>query len=191
MLHLVVGPSGVGKDSLIDAARDLRRDIFFPRRVITRPAGAGGEDHAPADVQAFALRAARGEFMLHWGAHGLSYGVPIEAAEALEMGRHVVVNLSRSRVAEARRRFPPIRVLAVTATAETLAARLAARGRESAEEIAGRLARADLGAPEGPDVVEISNDGALKDAQDRFLSALTPPQGRWKTMPPAPVRSPA
>jgi len=191
VLHLVVGPSGVGKDSLIDAAREARPDVLFPRRVVTRAPEAGGEDYEAVDPQAFALRAARGDFMLHWGAHGLSYGVPIEAAEALEMGRHVVVNGSRSRVMEARRRFAPVRLLAVTATAETLAARLAARGRESAEEIAARLERADLAAPEGPDVVAISNDGALKDAQERFLSALTPPQGRWKTMPYAPARSPA
>ena len=39
----VVGPSGAGKDTMIDAARIARPDIYYPTRVITRPESAGGE----------------------------------------------------------------------------------------------------------------------------------------------------
>ena len=189
VLHAVVGPSGVGKDSLIDAARQARPDLHFPVRVITRPEGAGGEIHDPCTPEAFEARRAAGDFMLDWGAHGLFYGVPASAEAVLAGGGHVLVNLSRSRVAQARARFAPLRVLAVTAPASVLAARLAARGRESREEVEKRLARADLAAPEGPDVIEIRNDGPLERSVSAFLDALAPPSNRRKTPEKAPRRS--
>ena len=43
-LIAVVGPSGAGKDTLIEAARRARPDLLIVRRVITRPTESGGED---------------------------------------------------------------------------------------------------------------------------------------------------
>ena len=173
-LHLVVGPSGAGKDTLIDAARAARPDILFPTRVITRPADAGGEAHEALDEAGFEVRAARGDFALWWRAHGLGYGVPASIGPALAAGRHVMVNVSRGVVAEARTRFAPIRVLVVTASPDALAARLAGRGRETASDIAARLARAPYTVPDGPDVRVIVNDGLRERAAAAFCAALVP-----------------
>jgi len=177
-LFLVVGPSGVGKDSLLDGARAALADdkrYVFPQRVITRPADAGGEAHRAVSVQAFAEMRAAGAFALAWYANGLDYAIPAEIDRLLAEGRHVVVNVSRTIADEARRRYRPLRVIAVTAPGEIVAARLAARGRESAAEIAERLARGALALPQGPDVAVVVNDASLETGIARMLQALRAP----------------
>ncbi|MEQ8710330.1 MAG: phosphonate metabolism protein/1,5-bisphosphokinase (PRPP-forming) PhnN [Rhodospirillales bacterium] len=175
-LFLVVGPSGAGKDSLLAAARDhFRHDAatVFPRRVITRPAEAGGENHCPVDDAGFAEQLRNGAFALHWVAHGLCYGVPVTVVDDLDAGRNVVVNVSRTVIDDARTRFRHVTVLSVTADPATLAERLAGRQRSSDGDLTARLARAALITPAGPDVVTIDNSGSLAEAVPAFLRALT------------------
>jgi ribose 1,5-bisphosphokinase len=173
-LHLVVGPSGAGKDTLIDAVRARRPDLFIPRRVITRPADAGGEAHDALSPEAFASAAAAGAFALHWQAHGLCYGIPAGIEAVLAAGRPVLANVSRTVIDTARARFTPLRILFVTAPAPVLAKRLAGRGRESVGEIAERLARAPYAVPSGPDVWLIDNSGTEQAGTAAFEEALAP-----------------
>lgn len=175
VLFLVVGASGVGKDSLIDGARRLLSDdvsYSFPKREITRSADAGGEDHRSVTDLEFDRLEAAGAFMLSWRAHGHRYGVPIAAQSVLSAGRSVVVNVSRQVIDEARLRWPPVRVLSITAPRDVLAARLAARGRETAEEIERRLERAEAYRIGGEDVREVVNEGRLDRTLDRFVALL-------------------
>jgi phosphonate metabolism protein PhnN/1,5-bisphosphokinase (PRPP-forming) len=174
-LVLVVGPSGAGKDSLIDGARKALagdRRFAFVRRVITRPAEAGGEAHEAATPTEFAARRAAGGFVLSWQAHGLDYGIPASVADDLAAGRHVIANVSRAVVAEAAAASPPVLVVEVTAPPEVLAARLAARGRETAADVAGRLARAGAAVPPGVAHVQVVNDGTLEEGIARFVAVL-------------------
>lgn len=175
-LFAVVGPSGVGKDSLIEGACAARPGLYRARRVITRPAEAGGEDHIPATPETFAAMKAAGAFAIDWQAHGLCYGIP---AVELDAADEVIFNGSRAVLATAARRFPDLTVLHVTAPAGVLAARLAARGREGQAEILARLQRADLALPTDlpPDlrVVEVVNDGTLDHAVAQVLAAIQAP----------------
>jgi phosphonate metabolism protein PhnN/1,5-bisphosphokinase (PRPP-forming) len=174
-LVLVVGPSGAGKDSVIDGARARFANdpsITFPARVVTRPADAGGERHAPVSEADFGRMAAAGAFALWWRAHGLGYGIPRSIEDHLADGRCVVVNVSREAVNEAQRRYAPVKVVVVTAPAAILARRLAARGRESAAEIEERLSCAPETVPAGPGVEIIDNSGDLREAVRRFVDIL-------------------
>ncbi|MES2721731.1 MAG: phosphonate metabolism protein/1,5-bisphosphokinase (PRPP-forming) PhnN [Pseudomonadota bacterium] len=175
MLVLVVGPSGAGKDTLLDGARAaLEGDpaFVFARREITRPAEAGGEDHDPVDEARFAAREAAGGYALTWRAHGLAYGIPADITHDLALDRTVVANVSRAVLDAARARFGDVRVLVVTADPETRARRLSQRGRESAEDIAQRLARAEAIPVTGDDVVVVQNDSTPQEGVARFLAAL-------------------
>ena len=173
MLVLVVGPSGAGKDTLINAAKaSLASDprFVFPRRVVTRQAVASLEDHDTVSPQEFALRAANGAYALSWEAHGLHYGLPASIRDDIAAGRVVVMNGSRAMVETARRTFPGMVVVLIGAGREVRAQRLAGRGRETAAEVAARLARevdADI-----PNAIRVDNSGAIEDGITRFLAAL-------------------
>jgi ribose 1,5-bisphosphokinase len=175
-LLAVVGPSGVGKDSLINALRDrLHADarVHFVRRVITRPADTGGEAHEAVTVSEFERLSAADAFAVHWQAHGLSYGILRSAAEAYNAGQTVIVNGSRAALPLFAGCFTNTIVVNITADPDVIAQRLASRGREDAEQIAQRLKRgADLCVPCHLPVHDIDNSRDLEAAVDAFLKLI-------------------
>jgi phosphonate metabolism protein PhnN/1,5-bisphosphokinase (PRPP-forming) len=173
MLVAVVGPSGAGKDTLMAGARArLGPDgrFRFVRRSITRPVSAGGEDHEPLDRDAFLRRRDAGGFALWWEAHGLFYGIPRDIEADLAAGRCVVANLSRRVLPEADARYRLL-TLEITAPPAVLAARLAARGRESPDAVAERLAR-EAPLPPALRVRRVLNDGAPEAGVAEAVTAL-------------------
>ncbi|MDE4133117.1 phosphonate metabolism protein/1,5-bisphosphokinase (PRPP-forming) PhnN [Phaeobacter sp. QD34_3] len=171
----VVGPSGVGKDSLMGALRQADPGVHLMRRVITRAPEAGGEDYTPVTEAEFLDLAGKGAFALHWPAHGLHYGIPKEIESLRAGATAVLVNLSRGVLLEAQGAFDDFRVLSVTARPEVLAARLAARGREDAAEVQRRLARAGKPLPAGlAKVHEIDNSGDMGAAVMAARAAIQP-----------------
>ena len=166
LLVLVVGPSGVGKDTLLDAARErLAQDkqFCFPRRCITRPAGTVGEIHIPVRPEDFGQMARQGAFLLSWKAHDLGYGIPRHVLEEVEAGKTVIVNVSRSVIDDACELVgrKNVRVVNIRASAAALRKRLEARGREDALDIERRLARASAYQVDGDYVVHVDNDADL------------------------------
>jgi ribose 1,5-bisphosphokinase PhnN len=79
--------------------------------------------------------------------------------------------VSRSVIAEAVERFS-VRVIEITAPPQVLAARLATRGRESAADVAARLARS-VAVPDRALVVTVMNDATVEAGVTRFLAALS------------------
>ena len=173
-IFAVVGPSGAGKDTLMAAAQAAIPGLHLVRRVITRPEAAGGEPFEGVGEAEFQRRERAGGFALHWRAHGLAYGIPASVRETMASGGDVIFNGSRAMLDAAALAFPGLRVIHVTARPEVLARRLAARGRESAGQIAGRLARAVPPIPAGVPVTEIDNSDALEDAERAFIAAVQP-----------------
>lgn len=180
-LVLVVGPSGAGKDTLMDAARAAltgNRRFRFARRLITRPAMAGAEDHDSCDEAAFAAARERGELVLSWAAHGLHYGIPARELAGVAGGQVVVANISRGAITEAEKLAACVVVVEITAPPAVLAKRLAARGRESEADIAARLARAAPLTTARAELRTILNDRGVAEGAEELLSLLRGLAGR-------------
>lgn len=175
-LILVVGPSGVGKDTLVDGAKATvapSQRFFFPARTITRPSDAGGEDHIATTEAEFQARESSGDFLLSWRTHGLCYGISKDTTDAARRhGQAVVANVSRGVLDCARNRLQPVRIISVTASADAIRARLQARGREDAADIEARIARASAYDVSGGDVISVLNDGSPEDGIARMVEAL-------------------
>jgi len=170
----VAGPSGAGKDTLLRGAQErLAADarFVFARRVVTRQSD-GAEDHDSVAAEEFERLKARGAFLLAWSANGLSYGLPDDLGLALRGGRIVVANVSRAVLPEVRGRFDRSLVVHVTASADVLAARLGARGREDPVQQRARLERALEQDRSVEADVRIDNSGALGPALAAFEEAL-------------------
>ena len=84
----------------------------------------------------------------------------------------MVVNVSRAILDEARQQFSPLVVVSITAPSEVIEQRLMARGRETASEIADRIARAAAYDVTGPDVIVLSNDASLDAGVSKLVEIL-------------------
>ena len=171
---VVVGASGVGKDTLIDGAMKILAPTgryVRARRTITRPAGPG-EDHEPVTPDEFARREAAGAFIHSWQAHGLWYGLPTALLGELEAGRNVIANGSRAALPHLVGKLDRLVVVEITAPRRALRERILERGRESAEEVEARLGRAVEPLPAGLDLVTVVNDATVEEGVERLVEAL-------------------
>jgi phosphonate metabolism protein PhnN/1,5-bisphosphokinase (PRPP-forming) len=177
-LVLVVGPSGAGKDSVLNGARERFREdrsVVFPRRFVTRLSNAAAEDHISLTEMEFAIAVAGDTFALWWRAHGNYYGIGRSIEGDLAAGAVVAVNCSREAISEAAERFGNVTVVEITAPADVLVARIVARARETPEEALRRVSRQVADYPQGITLVRVMNDGPLERAVDQFCAALKDP----------------
>ena len=91
-LIFVVGPSGSGKDTLINGAKGFvsEEKFTFITREITRPTDAGGEDHIEIPKRDFNRKVKAGEYALHWQANGHCYSINKELNQLLSAGKTIV-----------------------------------------------------------------------------------------------------
>ena len=173
-LIAIVGPSGVGKDSLMRALAAAEPHLQVAKRTITRPLDPDSEDFFSATEAEFREQEAAGAFALNWGAHELHYGIARIDLDRVQTGTEVLANLSRTVLEEAQRVFGRLAVLSVSAAPEILAARLADRGRERPEEILKRLSRAEVRLPKSLAVTHLDNSGPLDQTVAAARAALYP-----------------
>lgn len=176
VLLYVIGASGSGKDSLMRHARTvLAHDsrVVFAHRYITRPQDAGGENHVALSEAEFDARVTRNLFPMHWHSHGMRYGIGCELNQWLAQGLTVILNGSRAYLPEAGKNYPELMPVLIEVAPDILRARLQGRGRESAEDIALRLQRAQTFEQlQHPTLLRFSNNEPLEVIGPAFVELI-------------------
>jgi guanylate kinase len=177
MLVIISGPSGVGKDTIIEALRRRAHDPEY-RYVVTcttrapRPGEVDGVDYLFLSRREFLrLRAAR-QLLETNEVHGNWYGSPRDQVrDAVSTGRHAVLKIDvqgaqkvKEQVSEA------VLIFVVPPSLETLITRLRTRATETADELELRQRNAaiELARQHDYDHVVVNETGQVERTAERI-----------------------
>lgn len=145
LVIVLTGPSGVGKDALMQRMRACGLPVATPATMTTRPPRPGeveGVNHYFVDREAFARHLAAGELLEHAEVYGQLYGVPRRSVrQALAGGEHVVIRVDVQGAESLHRLLPEALFLSLEPESlDALRRHLETRASETPEQVARRLA---------------------------------------------------
>ena len=179
-VFVITGPSGVGKGTLIGLLLKRRPELQLSISATTRdprPGESDGVDYHFLTPAEFDRRVESGEFLEHAAYSGNQYGtLRTEVDRRIEGGHPVVLEIEIQGAEQIRKTMPEaiqVFIAPPEPEFETLAARLASRGTDSTEAIAGRLAvaKVELAAKEHFHHQVINDD--LERATDQLEAIVT------------------
>jgi guanylate kinase len=147
LLVVISGPSGVGKDSVLQRMKDRGSQFHFVVTATTRPARpeeTDGVDYIFVGREEFAQLIEQEELLEYALVYGDYKGIPKEQVrKALASGEDVVMRVDVQGAATVRKISPgAILIFLTTSSEEELVERLEKRKTESAEDLAIRIATA-------------------------------------------------
>ncbi|MBX5436994.1 MAG: guanylate kinase [Alicyclobacillaceae bacterium] len=146
IIFVISGPSGAGKNTLINQVKNLDLGVHYIPSFTTRalrPGESQGNPYYFVDLQAFQEMAARQEFLEFEQIHGNYYGTHAKTYEyAIRHGYDAIKDIDVKGAMNFKRRFPGHVVLIYVrpTSLDDLAGRLVMRG-DSREDIAVRMGR--------------------------------------------------
>lgn len=171
LLVVITGPSGVGKDSVVNRLRQIGPTCFVTVTVTTRdrrPFETHGVDYFFITRDEYDALLAADELLEHAEVYGFGYGIPrAPVREALAAGQDVVMRIDPQGAATVAQLVPgSVCIFLAPPSLNDLEHRLIKRKSESSEVLARRLATArdEMRRAAECDYLVINADGALDDA---------------------------
>ena len=148
LLVVISGPSGVGKDAVLNELRKLERPWQFAVTATTRPMRPGesnGVDYIFLDPETFEHMRDRDEFLECAEVYGRWYGVPrSQARDSLRSGKDVILKIDVQGAETVRNLAPEaLLIFLLPPSVDALRRRLQGRMTESSPELEGRLRTAE------------------------------------------------
>ncbi len=171
LIIVISGPSGVGKDTLIERMAELGHDHHFTVTATTRdprPGEKEGVNHHFLDRDEFINMIARDE-LLEWAeVYGNYYGVPKQQVrDALARGQHVLIRVDVQGARRLRQLLPEaLQIFVMPPSMPVLRKRLEERGVNTDEDMANRLEAAarEVAQSEEFDYCVVNEEDHLDDA---------------------------
>ena len=171
LLVILSGPSGAGKDTVLDGLRTLNRPWYFVVTATTRPSRSGerdGLDYIFLEGQTFQEMVENGEFLEYAEVYGNWYGVPRQQVrQAIGNGLDTILKIDVQGAATIKRLAPEaVFIFLTTESIEELQQRLELRATESAEslELRGHTASQEMERLTDFDYRVVNRDGYLDEA---------------------------
>jgi guanylate kinase len=185
LVFVLSGPSGVGKDSVMNCLREEPLDLHYCVTATTRrprPGEQHGINHYFVEPAAFQAMIAAGE-LLEWAqVHDHYYGVPlIEVRRAFDRSLDVFMRVDVQGAASVRNRLSESTlVFLAPESLDDLSPRLRERGTETDEEMALRLANAqrEMEALSHFDYLVVNRQGSLADSVARVRAIVLAERSR-------------
>src|SRR5688572_3306143 len=187
LLIVVSGPSGVGKDSIVQRMIERGFPFHFVVTATTRekrPNEVHGKDYWFVSKDEFARMIEHNELIEYAIVYGDYKGIPkAQVREALASGKDVVMRLD-VQGAETIRKLTPdaLLIFVTTENEEELVRRLEQRKTETPEELALRIAtaRKELQRIEAFDYVIVNRDGDLEETMNTIRAIIDSEHHRVK-----------
>ena len=175
-LFFLVGPSGVGKDTILDHLKKNEysdRQPLVAHRYITRPVRENDENHIELSPADFNRRKENDLFLFDWQSHGKQYAVGREVKRWRKSGMNVIINGSREYLQQARAIYPSLVPVWLTVSEDVMRERLITRGRETSSDIESRIKRnRELSVLKPDDGVFINNDQTIEDTIGQIMALI-------------------
>lgn len=180
LLVVISGPSGVGKDTLLQRLKERGYDFAFVVTMTTRPrrpAEVDGRDYFFVSREQFDALIARSELLEYSLVYGDYKGIPKDQVRrAIASGKDVLMRIDVQGAAKIRGMVPnAVTIFVVPSSEDELVRRLTARRTETGDGLARRIAtaREEMKRLHEFDYVVANRDNYLDLAVDQIVAIIT------------------
>lgn len=185
MIVVLSGPSGVGKDAILERMAELEYPHHFVITATTRdprPGEVDGVNHCFVDRARFQELIDTDELLEHAEVYGNMYGVPKQQVrDALAAGRHVMIRVDVQGASRIRQLVSDaLLIFIMPPTLDSLQMRLEERGVDALEALTIRRSKAidEMKDASWFDFTVVNHDDKLDDAVREVIGVIDDESGR-------------